>query len=117
MRGDSLLPGVILLAVVPFVVWVAVSSLRAGFNSALPLEEKMDVIPQRRAAWLRLAYAWIFINGLLIAGFSAFSLLLAAEGEPSWAAAGMGVFALTATAFVVAAAHMTATVSDAAERR
>jgi len=120
MIEDTVIVGVVLLAVVPFVVWDAVSSLLAGFDNAFwarSLDDKMDYIPDRQAAWHRLGIVWIFIGVLLSAGFMAFTFQLASEGEPVWAAIGFGTFLPVAVALFLGATLMVATVADAAEDR
>lgn len=120
MVQGTVIVGIVLLGVVPFVVWDAVSSLRAGFDNAFwakPLDAKMDDIPERRDAWHRLGFVWIFIGVVLSAGFAAFSFQLAGEGEPVWAALGFGVFLPVAGAFFVGANLMVTTIADAAEER
>lgn len=108
--------GVTLLGVIPFVVWDAVSSLRAGFDSAfwaLPLDAKLGRIPDRRGAWQGLGIVWIFINVLLAAGFTAFTVQLAGAGEPVWAALGLGAFLVGAIAFPIGVLFMVTTIAEA----
>jgi hypothetical protein len=118
MAEDTALVGFVLLGVVPFVVWDAVSTLRAGFDNAFwaqPLEAKMGRIAEQRDAWQRLGVAWIYIGVLLAAGFAAFSTQLSGAGESAWAAIGFGSFMLTAAAFVTSVALMVATIASASD--
>lgn len=115
---DATLVGVVLLGVIPFVVWDGISSVRAGFDNAFwmrPLEEKMTAIVAVRDAWHRIGIVWIFVSGLLAAGFTAFSFQLVSAGEPVLAALGLGAFLLTAIGFTWAALLMVSTISRAAE--
>lgn len=120
MVENTVIVGVVLLAVIPFVAWDAVSSLRAGFDNAFwarSLDDKMDYIPERRAAWHRLGTVWIFIGLLLSAGFMAFTFQLAGEGEPVWAAIGFGAFLPVVVALFLGATLMVTTIAAAAEDR
>lgn len=118
MAEDTVLVGVVLLGVVPFVVWDAVSSVRAGFDNsfwAQPLEGKMGRIAEQRGAWQRLGSTWMYICVLLAAGFAAFTFQLGGAGETTWAGIGFGTFILTATGFVTAVALMVATIGHASD--
>lgn len=120
MPDDTVIVGIVLLAVVPFVAADAVSGLRAGFDNAFwaqPLDAKLERIPGSRDAWQRLGIVWIFIGVLLAGGLTAFTFQLAGEGETAWAAIGLGAFLPAALAFGPAAALMVATVAEAADRR
>ncbi len=109
--------GLVLLAVVPFAVGDAVSSLRAGFDNsfwALPLDEKLDRIVERRQAWRRLGMVWLFIIILMASGLTAFTLQLAEAGEAVWAALGLGAFLIGAGSFLAGALPMITAVEAAA---
>jgi hypothetical protein len=117
---DTFFVGCVLLAVVPFVVWDAISTMRGGFDNAFwarSLEGKMDHIPDERATWHRIGIVWVPINLILSGGLAAFVFLLAGEGEAVWGAIGLGVFLLLAAAFLPGALLMMTTVSHAAEER
>jgi hypothetical protein len=118
MAEDTVLVGLVLLGVVPFVVWDAVSTMRAGFDNAFwaqPLEAKMSRIAEQRDAWQRLGTAWIYICVLLMAGLVAFTFQLAAVGESGWAGIGLGAFILTAVGFVTSVALMASTIAYASD--
>jgi hypothetical protein len=118
MPEDTVLVGIVLLAVVPIVAWDAWNSLRGGFDNdffARPLEEKLPQVAENPSAWLRLGTSWIPITVLLVAGFAAFSVQLAEAGEPVLAALGFGSFLVGALAFVVAIVPATNAVAAAAK--
>lgn len=120
MSEDSVIAGLALVAVVPFVAWDAVGSLRAGFDNAFwarPLEGKMERIDRQRPAWHRLGIVWLYINVLLAAGLTAFTFQLAAHGEEVWAALGLGAFLLGAAVFLSGAVLMVTTIGHAAGER
>ena len=117
MPEHTVLVGVVLLAVVPFIAWDTVSSLRAGFDNAfwaLPLEEKLPRIAEQPAAWRRLGTTWIYVVVLMTAGFTAFGFQLGAAGEPVLAALGLGAVLVGALGFVIGVLPMTTTVAAAA---
>lgn len=118
MVDDSRIIGYVLLAVVPLVVVDGIGAMRAGFDNAFwarPLQEKLPLIAERRRVWNRLTLIWVPINLLLMAGLTAFAFQLASTEEGVWGALGIGVFIPVATAFIVVAVLMAATIGRAAE--
>lgn len=120
MPEHTTLVGYVLLAVVPLIVWDAVGSLRAGFDSAfwaLSLEEKLPRIAERSAAWRRLGTIWVFVIALLASGFTAFAAQLGMAGEPELAALGLGAFVTGAVAFLFVVLPMVMAVDQVAQTR
>lgn len=120
MAEHTVVVGVVLLAVVPFVVVDAVGGMRAGFDSAFwarPLDEKLDRIPAARRPWERLGIVWLFVGLLLTGALTAFTFQLSEQGEGVLAALGLGVFLPAAAAFLPLVAMMVAAASTAADRR
>ena len=58
MPEDTVLVGITLLAVIPFVVWDVTSTYRGGFDNSfwqLSLEEKLPKVAEHPAEWRRRA--------------------------------------------------------------